>query len=295
VRAATEVAGAEVEGATIGATSLTFAPRRVRGGRYRFTVGTAGSACLVLQTVLPALLTADRPSDVEIEGGTHNPLAPTYDFLARTYLPSIERMGPRVVLSLARHGFEPAGGGRLHARIEPVPQLKPFDIAQRGALERLEAEILVSHLPQHIAQREARALAALLDMAPESIASRSVADSAGPGNVVTVYAVAAALTETFVAFGRRGVPAERVAESVAHEVREHLASGAPVGKHLADQLLLPLALAGGGGFTTLPPSQHTLTNLRVIQAFLPLPIRCEPLAGTGHWRVEVEGTDNARA
>jgi hypothetical protein len=105
VLAAVEVGGAGVEGATLGSTAVTFSPGKVRAGDYRFAVGTAGSGTLVLQTVLPALLTADAPSHIAIEGGTHNSAAPPFDFLDRAFLPLIERMGPKVRLQFERFGF----------------------------------------------------------------------------------------------------------------------------------------------------------------------------------------------
>jgi len=121
VRAAAEIGSAEVEGATLGSSALTFSPGAVRAGEYRFAVGTAGSGTLVFQTILPALLRAPAPSRVIIEGGTHNEFAPPFDFLATTLLPLIRRMGARVSLTLERYGFYPAGGGRFVAVIEPCP------------------------------------------------------------------------------------------------------------------------------------------------------------------------------
>ncbi len=286
VHAAAAIAGADVEGATPGSTTLTFVPHAVRAGDYRFAIGTAGSAALVLQTVLPALLTAGGVSNLTLEGGTHNPLAPTFECLAHAYLPLLARMGARVELALERAGFEPAGGGRLHARVEPAARLAPLRLETRGAVRSLRAEILLGRLPQHIATREAQTLAAELGMAERAIAIRPIADSAGPGNVVTVFVEAEHVTEVFVGFGRRGVAAEQVARGVADEVRRYLAADVPIGTHLADQLLLPLALAGGGGFVTLPPSAHTLTNGRVIEQFLPLAVKCTA-AAPQRWRVEV--------
>lgn len=285
VNAAAAISHAHVEGATIGSRALTFAPERVTGGRYRFAIGTAGSAALVLQTVLPVLLAVRQPSEIEIEGGTHNPRAPTYDFLARTYAPLLERMGPRIALALVRHGFEPSGGGLLRASITPVERLAPLALERRGELRALSAEVLISRLPGHIAAREAAVLAALLHLGPRATTIRAVTDSRGPGNVVTVFAETEALTETIVEFGRPGIPAERVAENAAQAALEYLASGVPVGPHLADQLLLPLALAGGGIFTTVPPTAHTLTNARVIEQFLPIAIRATPHDGSKHWRI----------
>lgn len=287
VRAATEISGAHVEGATIGANMLTFEPSAINAGAHRFAIGTAGSTMLVLQTVLPALLTASAASDLRLEGGTHNPRAPTFECLARAYLPLIRRMGPRIAIELERAGFEPAGGGVVRVRIEPAPRLDPLHLETRGALLRVAAEVLLSKLPAHIAEREAAALASELDIEAESVRVRSIDDSPGPGNVVTVLVESEQITEVFAEFGRRGVPAERVAQHAALAAKRYLASDVPIGVHLADQLLLPLALAGGGSFVTLPPSAHTRTNIDVIQAFLPVAIRCAALAETGRWKIAV--------
>src|SRR3970040_139684 len=166
-----------IDGAAIGAQALTFVPGKVKPGEYRFSIGTAGSTSLVLQTVLSALLTADRPSDLQLEGGTHNPRAPTFECLTKGYLPLIERMGPRVAIALERPGFEPAGGGLVRVKIEPVRHLGPLHIEQRGALCRIEGEVLLSKLPHHIAEREAIALANMLDLENEAIGRRIVNNS----------------------------------------------------------------------------------------------------------------------
>jgi RNA 3'-terminal phosphate cyclase (ATP) len=287
VRAAAEISGAHVEGATIGAKMLTFEPGAINAGAHRFAIGTAGSTMLVLQTVLPALLTASAGSDLRLEGGTHNPRAPTFECLARAYLPLIGRMGPRIAIELERAGFEPMGGGVVHVRIEPAPRLDPLHLETRGALLRVAAEVLLSKLPAHIAEREAAALASELDIEADSVRVRSIDDSAGPGNVVSVFVESEHVTEVFAEFGRRGVPAERVAQRAALAAKRYLASDVPIGMHLADQLLLPLALAGGGSFITLPPSAHTRTNIDVIQAFLPVAIRCAALDETGRRKIAV--------
>src|SRR5574340_332692 len=96
VKAAVRIGCAKVEGAVMGSKYLEFTPREVRPGEYRYSVGTAGSATLVLQTVLPALMLAGAPSQLTLEGGTHNPWAPPFDFLDRAMLPILRRMGPRV-------------------------------------------------------------------------------------------------------------------------------------------------------------------------------------------------------
>jgi RNA 3'-terminal phosphate cyclase (ATP) len=139
-----------VEGASLASKTLTFVPGKIRPGEFRFAVGTAGSGTLVLQTILPALITAAGPSRIEIEGGTHNPGAPPFDFLQRSFIPLVERMGPKVKLELQRYGFYPAGGGRFVIEITPAEALKPIAMNQRGEIttkrgDRYGGEFAVSH------------------------------------------------------------------------------------------------------------------------------------------------------
>ena len=119
VNAAAEVCRAEVKGNELGSTELEFFPGTVRPGNYHFSVGTAGSTTLVLQTVLPPLMIAQAPSTLTLEGGTHNPFAPPYDFLERVFAPVIERMGPKIDLNIEGYGFYPAGGGKIKIQINP--------------------------------------------------------------------------------------------------------------------------------------------------------------------------------
>lgn len=276
VRVAAAVGDAKVVGAELGATSLTFRPRAIVAGEHHASIGSAGSAMLVLQTVLPALLRADRPSRLVVEGGTHNPAAPPFDFVARTFLPLLARMGARAQLTLERPGFFPAGGGRVVLQIEPAPLL-PLQLLERGALRSLRARAVVSAIAPRIAHRELGVLQQRLALGREQLLCDVIADPQGPGNVVMVEAECDALTELFTGFGERGVSAETVAERVADEASEWLQRGAPVGEFLADQLLLPLALAGGGRFRTGPLSSHTTTNADVIRRFLPIQITAEPV------------------
>lgn len=291
VQAAAAVCGAGVEGAARDSTEITFTPDRVRPGEYHFATGTAGSATLVLQTVLPALLTASAPSRLVITGGTHNPLAPSFDFLALAFLPLLNRMGPRVTAHLLRPGFYPAGGGEIVVDIQPSSELHPFTLHERGALLERYATAAVSHLPRHIAERELRVLGRTLGLPDEALHTRVLTGAYGPGNVISVVIRSEWVTEVFTGFGERGVPAEVVAAGVVAQVERYLAAGVPVGERLADQLLVPLALAGGGGFLTLRPSRHTTTNAAVIERFLPVRIVLHELAPE-RWRVDVSAPGN---
>jgi RNA 3'-terminal phosphate cyclase (ATP) len=278
VRAAAAISAATVTGDEPGSMSLTFQPGEVRGGEYDFAVGTAGSAALVLQTVLPALLGAAIASRVVVEGGTHNPAAPPFEFLARTFAPALRAMGAHVDLTLLRPGFYPAGGGAIEATIQPWSDRRPLALVERGAVLERRATVLLAHLPSHIAERELSVVARRLGLAPESCTVEQVDTSAGPGNVVLVEVASESVTEVIASFGEAGVRAEAVADAAAKAAREYLAAGVPVGTHLADQLLLPMALGAGGRFRTLPLSRHARTNAEVIRQFTEVAISHEAAA-----------------
>jgi RNA 3'-terminal phosphate cyclase (ATP) len=269
VNAAAEIGDAIVRGAEIGSTQLEFEPQAIRGGNYNFAIGSAGSTTLVFQTVLlPLLLGADTPSTLTFEGGTHNPMAPPFEFIARTFLPLLARIGGQVHVELTRHGFYPAGGGRWTARIEPSPRLARLTLLSRGALLARSAQALVASLPPSVALRELDALATTLAWERAACRPRMVEDSCGPGNALLAFIESEHVTEVVTGFGERGVSAEQIAAGVASEVARYLAANVPVGEHLADQLLLPMALGAGGVFRTVQPSQHCLTQLSLLKLFL---------------------------
>ena len=267
VKAAAKVCGAEVDGAELKSQNLTFRPGPVQAGEYRFDIGTAGSATLVLQTVLPALMTADKPSHLTLCGGTHNTHAPPYDFLAKAFLPLLKRMGPQVTATLVRPGFYPVGGGEVVVDIHPARSLKPLELTDAGRVLRRHATAIVSRLPRHIADRELDTVRRKLGLSERETSVEEV-QARGPGNVVVVEIERECVTEVFTGFGQRGVKAEKVAAGAAREAKRYLDAEVPVGEHLADQLLLPLALSEGGRYRTTVPTPHTTTNAETIAEFL---------------------------
>ncbi len=288
VRAAAEVGDARVEGAELGSRALSFTPTALRGGDFAFRVGSAGSAALVCQTVLPALLRAPSSSSVSFEGGTHNPMAPSVDFLARCFLPALARMGADASVSLARHGFYPAGGGSFSLAVRPVA-LSPVELVARGPVTSAAVTARVAGLAYAIAEREVAAARERLGVPCEGRAEKLRRDE-GPGNVVLVEVACAGATGLFTACGERGVPAEEVARAAADEARAWLDADVPVCEHLADQLLLPMAMARGGRFVTVEPTLHTRTNARVVERFLPVAVSMQPIDAR-RWEVRVEPRD----
>jgi RNA 3'-terminal phosphate cyclase (ATP) len=233
-----------------------------------------GAASLVIQTVLPALFLADGPSTVTVAGGTHNPWAPPFDFLAETFLPAIGQAGFQCGCRLMKHGFFPSGGGKMAVDIEPLREPasaghQAINICRPGQQFRIHARIYTAELPNRIARRqEELLLQSGLDT--KDIEHIEVRDSDGPGNAVCIRLCGDKHTTVFTAFGMRGKPSEKVIGEVAGLTKRFLESGAAADRFLADQLLICMAVTKGGCYTTEEISTHTGTNMEVIKKFLPV-------------------------
>lgn len=286
VSAAAHIGQADADGNDIGSKSLYFAPKQVTPGVYHFAVGTAGSCALVLQTVLPAILITAGEFELTLEGGTHNPLAPSFDVLEASFLPILRRMGANISLKLDRPGFYPAGGGKMRIAAQSAGRLSRLDLLERGAIARQWAVALLSQLPAHIGERELKVVRQRLGWPSRNTQLEEVVNPVGHGNALTLFIESEQITEVFTGFGERGVRAETVAERVVKEAQAYLDAGVPVGAHLADQLLIPFALTGGGAFRTLAPTPHTTTNIEILKSFLEIEARLSQVDGQT-WEIEV--------
>jgi RNA 3'-terminal phosphate cyclase (ATP) len=286
IEAACGISGSECDGLSIGSTEITFRPDRTVAGDYHFAIGTSGSTSLVLQTILMPLILAEGPSRIILEGGTHNMAAPPFEFLERSFLPIINRMGPKVSAKLIRHGFYPRGGGRVEIEIEPAP-LRQIDCLDRGPLISRNATAYVAGLSGEIAEREIKeAKKRLPDWPEDAFAIRTLPESLGPGNIMLAEAVFEYVTEISSGFGKLGVSAEAIAKDAARRLAGYMATDAFAGPYLADQLLLPFALAGGGAFTTVKPTQHSRTAADIIERFTGRSTRFEEQSGKP-WHVSI--------
>ena len=288
VEAVATICNAEVTGDLIGSQEVRFHPKKIGHGEFEFSIGTAGSTSLVLQSVLYPLLHASGRSSLVLNGGTHNPMAPPSTYLIKTLFPLLGRMGADVTLTIKRYGFYPAGGGTVKVTVQPC-KLQPLVLRDRGKLLHLKVEALVSGIPEAIAEREIETVSRLLSIPDSETSIRSIRKPAGPGNVVTVTATHANVTEQFFGFGEKRRRAEAVASGVANQAKNYLEQEAPAGEYLADQLLLPVALAGSGSYRVTRLSEHTRTNRDVLQKFLDVDIRFVENAFSFDIRVDTTG------
>jgi RNA 3'-terminal phosphate cyclase (ATP) len=269
VRAAAEVSGATLTGDEIGSKELVFHPGPVRTGTYHFAIGSAGSATLVLQTVLPALLRAEGTTSLTIEGGTHNSHAPSWDAIERAFLPLVRRMGGDVSGVIHAYGFYPAGGGKLDIKIEGGAPLGELVLRERGKMTGMQLRAMVSQIPGAVGVREVESFCTEVPWWDQTNARPEVIrNSPGPGNALVADVISEQVTEVFTMFGERGLRSEIVAQTLAKEVQRYVGADVPIGEHLADQILLPMALGKGGVYRTLALTDHTRTHAEVIRMFL---------------------------
>ncbi|MEO1659749.1 MAG: RNA 3'-terminal phosphate cyclase [Pseudomonadota bacterium] len=279
LNAVTEICGGHATGAELGSSEISLRPGTIRAGEYAFSIGSAGSANLVLQTVLPVLLNAKEPSTITIEGGTHNPSSPPFDYLSECFFPALRVIGHRVEGQLDAYGFYPAGGGKLTIQVGVSDALQRFVRVERGSEISRSLEVLIANLPADIAKRELATASSLLDIDFEAGCKSTKPNSRGPGNALYGRLVYETGTVMFTQFGQKGVSSEQVGKRLAKQMKIFAASSAAVDHHLADQLLLPMALAKGGSFSTLRPSLHSTTNAEVISKFTGRKIEFETDSG----------------
>jgi RNA 3'-terminal phosphate cyclase (ATP) len=274
VQGAAQVGHADTEGASLKSTTLIFRPKGVFPGRFRFDIGTAGAASLVLQTIFLPLSRASVTSSVTITGGTHVPMSPSFHYLDLHWLPFMRRLGFSADLSLIEAGFYPRGGGKIQATIRPTMEVTPLQLTERGNLRQIRGISAVANLDRKIAERQRSqvlhrlgARYPLNDLRIHQMASRF------KGTLLLLLAEFDYSQACYFSLGALGKPAERVADEAVDALLDFLDSDGAVDQYLADQLLLPLSLSHEPSrFTTSRITNHLLTNAKVIQSFVPVTI-----------------------
>jgi len=296
VEAMAAICRARVEGATLGSPTLLFEPGPITPGEFSFDIGTAGATSLVLQTILPPLSLASAASRVDLRGGTHVRWSPCFDYVNLQWLPYLKKIGFDADLEMARAGFYPAGGGIVHAAIRPVGCLHPIRVVQRGPLRAIRGISAVAGLDPRIGQRQRDQAASRLGVLAPVLELEVVRlSSSSPGTLLLLRAEFENSGACFFSLGERGKPAERVADEAVDELLEFLATGGAVDPYLADQLIVPLALAPGeSALAVSRVTGHLTTNAEIVRRFLPARIEIDAPAGkAGVIRIEGGGISHA--
>jgi len=267
VRASKEICNAKVSGDELGSSTIEFHPKEIQSGVYDFAIGSAGSTSLLFQTVLPALLMADSESKVSFSGGTHNDMAPSFDFIKHCFIPALKSINIEIDVELEAYGFMPIGGGKWTAKIKPINGMGILNMTSVGKFETKQAVITQSGVSRSVADRELARVKKKLQWADDQLHINQV-ESIGPGNIISLRVSDGKLTHVVDVVGAKNVSAERVAGRAIASMKHYINSGAAVGEYLCDQLLLPLTIGNGGHFTTTEPSLHTKTNIDVIKMFI---------------------------
>ena len=286
VRASKEITNAKVIGDELGSSAVEFRPGEIKAGTYEFAIGSAGSTSLVFQTVLPALLMADKQSVVSFSGGTHNDLAPSFDFIQHCFIPALASINLDIKAELNAYGFMPIGGGKWTATIQPINGVAKLDMTSIGEIKSRRAVVTQSGVSKQVAERELERVKKKLQWSDDELRINQV-ESIGPGNVISLRVSDGNVNEVIDMVGSKKLSAERVAGRAIASMKRYINSGAAVGEYLCDQLLLPLALGNGGRFTTIEPSLHTKTNIDVIKMFIDCEVNIREL-GEDKYEVTVK-------
>jgi RNA 3'-phosphate cyclase len=273
VKAVAALCDAQVEGLEVRSEELIFRPRKLRGGEFRFDVGTAGSVTLVLQALLPVALVCGAPVRIHLTGGTDVRGAPPLDYLRFVLLPLLAQMGADVQLTLRRRGYYPRGGGELEVVVQPR-RLQPLRIEAPGAVQEIHGIAHVGNLPAHIVTRmQQTAARRLADIAPVEIEPHILGrdQAIGQGGAIVLWARTAHALLGGSEVAQRGIPAERIAETAVQALREDLLAGATLDIHASDQILIYAALAQGpSSFLARTLSSHAQTALWLLPQFFSL-------------------------
>jgi RNA 3'-terminal phosphate cyclase (ATP) len=283
VEALARITEAQTEGVKFGSQRIIFIPQEIRSGTYQFEIRTAGSVTLLLQAIFLPLCLSKGISRVTLIGGTHVQWSPSFHYFSEVVLPTLERIGVSARAALEKWGFYPNGGGRIQLTINPVRELKPISLVEKGVLKKIQGISAVSNLPRHVAERQKEQALRRIQSELQIDGEITILDnvpSSGTGSFVFLLAEHERGLAGFSSLGVRGRPAEKVADEAVDSLKDYLLSDGCIDPYLADQLVPFMVLArGNSSFTTTRITEHLLTNLWVTQRFINVKISTEGETG----------------
>lgn len=265
-----EIFSADLHGADLGSSEITFSPGRAKVSSMKIDMKTAASITLLLQAVIPAVALGRTSLSLEVTGGTDVPWSPTFDYFSAVVAEAYRSLGISTKLSATRRGYYPKGGGQVKAEILPAAALNPVNLSSPPGRPQVDLVSRCAKLPRHVAERQLEAMAAKLASSGVDVDSKLIGEEAAdsPGSSVLASAVRGGWMAGADAIGARGKPAEAVGLEAAGRLLSVLERKAPVDANLAD-MIAPLVSLASGSSTFLVPevSQHLKTGLYVAKLF----------------------------
>ncbi len=269
IEASSVISNAIVEGAIIKSNWVRFFPVEIKHGNFKFDIGTAGSTSLVLQTIYLPLSFATGTSNLTITGGTHVSWSPTFDYIKNCWIYFMKRIGLKIDVELKRAGFYPHGGGEIKAVINPVREINPLNLIERGELLGIQVYSAHTNLTDEVAKRQAKAAEKILKNYGKVEVIIDELDSYSKNTTIAITGIFENSVCCYTNLGEKGKRAEFVAEEACEKFLKFLSSDSAVDEYMADQILLPLSLAPEvSEFTTPRLTNHLKTNIDVIKKFV---------------------------
>lgn len=286
IEAMKELCNAKVEDVHVGSESIRFFPGIIKPKMMNINIETAGSVTLVLQSLLiPCILSPGR-TRIRMIGGTDVKWSMPIDYLMEVLLPQLKRYAGIEVL-LGKRGYYPKGGGIVEVSVKPKysfeerEQANPIELTEQGKIVHIKG---ISHASSDlqdakVAERQAMSAESTLRKLgfPVSIENQ-YHNTLSTGSGITLWAIFSREKDFDMihhirlgadSLGEKGKRAEEVGREAAERLIDEISFKAPVDEHLADNLIPYLALMGKGGrIRATKISNHTLTNIYVVEKFL---------------------------
>lgn len=289
VKAVAALCSAEVSGLSVGSLEVFFKPStRPQGGFFKFDAGTAGSTTLMLQSLMPTMCYASKLVDVELRGGTNNPMAPPVEYLQQVLLPVIEKINGRFKIELVKRGFYPRGGGIVKANSTPVDVLKPIKLVEFKNVRKIKGLSYSCRLPGHIVERMANTAENILrregydvEIHREALQPDNPKCSIDPGcGIILLAEIGDGMLIGVDRLGEKGVPSEKIGEEAAKDLLDEISKEAPVDRHLGDQLVIWACLAEGTSqYRVTELTKHTITSLELCKILTNAKIEVDGVEG----------------
>ena len=298
VKSLQELCNADVKGAELGSLSLKYYPGKIAAKSLDVDIETAGSITLLLQAVLLPSMFAGKPLALNVTGGTDVSWSPSFDYFCNVLLPQVQRFA-KVKAKLLRRGYYPKGNGKAEIEISPKFKLNDFsnfdefhqnlkrtankyDLAEQHHLIQIKG---ISHasgslLQAKVAERQAESAKAALKQkydVPIGITSE-YRETQSIGSGITLWAIFSKNRDDIDennpirlgsdSIGEQGKKSEAVGREAAAGLIKEIESKAPVDRHMADQILPYMALAGNCKIKASEITSHCRTSVYTIQKFL---------------------------